>query len=350
MAAPQVPAFLQQFRNKDLDAEARAGITSFARPPHISIDNNRFHIVGAGVDEVTDLEDFAIEVVVVGANKGRSKIYYDKPYDPKAADNSPPTCYSDNGIAPSVNASEPQNATCDGCSKSFWGSQTSKVSGKGIPACQDRKKLVVLFDGLLYQLIIPPNSLSIWQKYAKEIADHPQLSLNIVRTRVTFDPKVQGTLNFMPLGFATVDGKGPAANLTGFTSQEDYGKFATQLQAKGPTMLDTFTGNDDKPRLTQIEGPKKLDTNPNQGRFSTGPEERDLPLPKEVATGEVNARGAILKNGGNGGFMQTDEAPAQKKPPKKKEQPAPFGMIDAGTTDEPEIEDAVAKAMGFLDE
>ena len=51
------------------------------------------------------------------------------------------TILSDNGTAPSRNASNPQARTCAECPQSAWGSKVSTVSGKGVKACADIQKI-----------------------------------------------------------------------------------------------------------------------------------------------------------------------------------------------------------------
>jgi hypothetical protein len=111
-------------------------------PPHVSIKDNRFTLVdGAGTRH--PLNTLSLDCVVLDLNEKMSRIYYDpnEPYDPDSP--AVPLCFSDNGVAPSVRAREPQAKSCkpdregvNGCRWSVWGSATSKVTGQEVPACR----------------------------------------------------------------------------------------------------------------------------------------------------------------------------------------------------------------------
>src|ERR1700741_5237422 len=98
----QLPSF-QSLRPTSLAAAAIGG-GGGQRPPHISIDSNRFSLVD-GTGNVRDLPPIVngqtsivgIDVVFIDANPVPSKIYWDptKPYSPNSSD--PPWCFSDNG-------------------------------------------------------------------------------------------------------------------------------------------------------------------------------------------------------------------------------------------------------------
>jgi hypothetical protein len=98
-----------------------------------------------------------LDVVIVGANPNKSRVYYEGNYDPK--DPAPPDCWSDNGIGPSDNALNPQNATCAGCPRAAW--TKINANGNAVPWCQERKKAAVLVIGggeTVYLLSVPPKS------------------------------------------------------------------------------------------------------------------------------------------------------------------------------------------------
>jgi hypothetical protein len=152
--------------SRDVAADARAGLGS-SLPPHISLLGGRFALVDAG-GERYPWPKTHIDVVIFDANKHKSKRYYPDGYD---ADNtSPPVCFSDNGEAPSANAQDPQARTCHECPKAAWNSAVSKMTGKGIPACQDRKKFAVYVvddkADMAYLLDIPPTSLKASKTYS----------------------------------------------------------------------------------------------------------------------------------------------------------------------------------------
>jgi hypothetical protein len=196
---------------RGLTQAAISGITG-GSPPQISIRGSRFRKIDAAGNEKM-LETLSIDVVIVDANEHVSKIYYREKYDPQAGEYAPPTCFSDNGLAPSTNASEPQSEFCATCPNNAWGSATSAITGKNTKACNDAKKLAVLvvppegdIDKIVYLLRIPPNSLKELKAYAQLIGQQktPEgvaCELFDVITRLTFDPEVQQTLNFEAVGW-----------------------------------------------------------------------------------------------------------------------------------------------------
>lgn len=176
----------------------------FSQPRHISIRGGRFSLVDdSGTIIPCTLTDpqvgYYIDVVVADANQHKSKIYYgDEPY--VDGDNTPPLCYSDNGIAPSTNAMEPQNEVCISCPLNETGSKISQFSGAKIKACSDRKKTAVfIWQGppgdLLYQFTVPPASLGNMKGYLAHLQAH-RLDPSDVVTRIYFEPQKTGVLNF----------------------------------------------------------------------------------------------------------------------------------------------------------
>lgn len=206
MNAPQLPAFLQNRLSKRL-AENLIGNLGAGSPAYVSIQGNRFTLI----DSVGDEEAVAtydpkigpyLDCVIIDANDHISKIYYGVAFDPNAASYGPPACFSDNGIAPSRNASEPQSPTCASCPKAIWGSATSKVSGKGIPACQTVQKLAIAIPGddVVFLLRVPPNSLSNFREYDLKFRGQ-QTDISDVITRVSFELQGMGTLMFMAVNY-----------------------------------------------------------------------------------------------------------------------------------------------------
>lgn len=200
-----LPAHLQNRRGGLTNAVSQ-GLSSGA-PPYISIAKNRFTLIDAAGNE-RPLQTLHADVVIVQANPTVSKVYYDKPFDPSASEFSPPACFSDNGIGPSRQSQKPQSPTCAACPNNVWGSDVSRVSGKATKACNDVKKIaVVLADSpdMPFLLRVPPASLKHLSAYVKTIAaqnaGNRQVEVSDVVTRVTFDPQVQGVLNFAPVGW-----------------------------------------------------------------------------------------------------------------------------------------------------
>lgn len=204
----QVPAHILARQSRSLAGAAVQGLGG-NNPPHISIARQRFTLVDAAGNEKL-IASLHLDVVICDVNQNVSKIYYDVAYDPAAVDFAPPVCFSDNGVAPSSQAQKPQSLTCVNCPHNAWGSDISKVTGKQTKACNDAKKVAVVVPGedeIAYMLRIPPASLKVFKAYAKTIGGHVMpgagrnFDLSDVITRITFDPQVQGILNFAATGY-----------------------------------------------------------------------------------------------------------------------------------------------------
>src|SRR5882724_3649550 len=117
--------------------------------PRVSIKGGRFTLIDAGGTKYP-WPTLALPVIIVGANPKKSKVYFENGYDPDSA--LPPTCFSDNGVAPSINATRKMARTCAECELGAWGSDTSPLTGKATKACNDKKKLAVIVIGDQAQL------------------------------------------------------------------------------------------------------------------------------------------------------------------------------------------------------
>src|SRR5215469_10319277 len=201
--ARQKPEWLQVFDNPALNKKAMSGIVGFSRPPYISIEGDEFTFW----DEQGAGENYGkvIEAVIVDANYGISRLYFAERYTPGRVAVAPP-CFSDNGRSdndpeqrPSASASQPQSSYCQGCRHNVFGTDVHGT-GRG-KACREYKKLAVMFDGHVYLLGVPPNSLKSWETYVEHISN-ANVSVNQVRTKVSFASEPRGTLQFEALGYA----------------------------------------------------------------------------------------------------------------------------------------------------
>jgi len=222
----QLPAFIAASPRRNLAERVTANLGTSA-PPYLSIRDNRFTLVDAAGNEqpVTTYEADPgkcaggqkpgpyIDVCIVDVNDHISRIYYDVPYDPNATSYQPPACFSHNGIGPSRSAAKPQSLTCAACPNAVWGSATSNVSGKPIPACGQYQFIAFLAampptqPGATLQpahthpflLRVPPNTLKNFRAYA-EMYNGKAFNMHHVITRISFES--QGTLVFAAVGFA----------------------------------------------------------------------------------------------------------------------------------------------------
>jgi hypothetical protein len=184
---------LSTYRGKRLLDDATTGTQM---PPRVSINGNKFALIdpSGSVVEVPFLPDGpALDVVFVDGNEHISKLFWglDKPYNP--GETSPPLCFSDNGVAPSSAAQEPQSATCAACPHNIIGSAISQISGARIKACGDLKKFAVVAKGFqgAYLLTIKPGSFKAWNNYTnwlqlQKLADGGRPDLSDVVTRIRF--------------------------------------------------------------------------------------------------------------------------------------------------------------------
>lgn len=188
--------FARAGRRLTTTASANIG---FAAHPQISTYNSRFTLMDAA--RASSLwPQPTLPVIVLWTNPNVSKIYYDAPFNRENP--APPACWSDNGVAPSIGASNRQARTCAECPHNAFG---SKEGSRG-KACSDRKKLAVLVvggpDKQVYELSIPPASLSRWATYCRLVESHslPDSSrpadLCDVVTCVGFDANSLGALTF----------------------------------------------------------------------------------------------------------------------------------------------------------
>ncbi len=186
----QVPAYLRS------TAVVAAGgpNTDFGAPigmgpkfPKLSIKQSKWRIV-RGKDDEEVIHQPHLDVVVVAANTGVYKTYYDKPYVP-GQDAEAPACWSADGKAPSSFATAPQSTACATCPKNAFGSKIN-ASGKKVKACSDNKRVLVLapdaIDGDFYMLNMPVMTLAAWNAYLGELNRH-NVPVTGVITRIGFD-------------------------------------------------------------------------------------------------------------------------------------------------------------------
>lgn len=201
-------------------------------PNHISIRDNRFTLISSDGERIA-VPTLFLDCIIIGHNPHMSQMYYAHPFDGDA-EGTPPDCWADNGVGPSTLAAAPQAPTCAVCEKKKWGSATSRLTGKGVPACQTSRKLAVFFGETIYMLKVTPGSFANFNSYCKYLAPQgaPQLGLEDVITRVSFDRT--GILKFEP----TPEKGGP------YVPPEAYEMMETVW--KGQLYRDVL-GLDDKP-------------------------------------------------------------------------------------------------------
>jgi hypothetical protein len=181
--------------------------------PRISILGGHFTLIDAGGTKYP-WPNVKLPVIIVGSNKHKSKVYFGAGYDP--ANPEPPTCFSDNGVAPSMQANQKMARTCAECEMNAWGSATSQLTGKPIKACNDKKKLAVLVvgdqAGHAYELQVPPVSLANLAVYANKIGSftapetNRKADLSDLVTEISFVPDTTGELQFKEIAWLDMVG------------------------------------------------------------------------------------------------------------------------------------------------
>lgn len=204
----KLPAYLKSFNvaelNSDLTAHAGGGF------PVISIKGKVFAIVKDGERTVLpnpkDPESPAtsIDVVLLKANKGTSKVFYLKGYDKDSSEGQKPDCYSSDGIEPAADAQNKQAKKCATCPHNQWGSRvTEKGNSKG-KACADTVRMAVSAAGQINEpmlLRVPPASIKGLGEYGQMLAKRG-VGYNMVVTKVAFDMEAESPkLTFKPVGF-----------------------------------------------------------------------------------------------------------------------------------------------------
>lgn len=203
-----LPAFLKQVDisalNSDLTSHAGGGF------PVISIKGKVFAVVRDGEREVLmnplDPESAAtsLDVVLLKANKGTSKVFYLKGYDKDTSEGQKPDCYSGDGIEPAADAQNKQAKKCATCPHNQWGSRISEKGATKGKACSDTVRMAVAAAGQLNDpmlLRVPPASIKALGEYGQSLAKRG-VGYNMVVTKVSFDIQAESPkLTFKPIGF-----------------------------------------------------------------------------------------------------------------------------------------------------
>jgi hypothetical protein len=238
----QVPAefaHLQAFYKAgvpDLGQAATAGINTFSHN-RISIRAGRWRLVDPqGVEQV--LEQFHVDVIFVDANPNNSKLFYPGGYDPD--ESVAPTCWSDNGVAPSDRVSVPQCVSCAACPMNVIGSRITP-NNKAVKACSDSRRLAVIMadnpTGPIYELRVPPASLKNMANAFKSFNSRG-IKIETMVWRLTFDTTAEfPQIIFNPASWITPEHVPVVQRLLG--SQESA----------------TIVGRDDKPRTAALPAP-----------------------------------------------------------------------------------------------
>lgn len=163
---------------------------------HIQRGDERTLITKPGEDDPAG----SLEVVIVKANPGRSKVFYAAGY--QEGSSGKPDCYSNNGVTPEADAQSPQAKTCATCAHNQWGSSVTGQGKKG-KACSDSRRIAIATvgapnDPMLVR--VPAGSIKNLEEYGKILASRGVPPQAVV-TRIGFDYSVAWpALTFKPVG------------------------------------------------------------------------------------------------------------------------------------------------------
>lgn len=203
----KLPAHIKaRMAQLDLTTNNALGVT-YSGPPRISLEGRKFSVVKDGKttiinDPRTDEPANSIQVVIIRANAGENKAYYEGTYSP--GQNQGPLCFSNDGKRPDPSSREPQAKSCAMCPHNQFGSAIRDGMPSKGKACSDSKFLAVASPDRLdqpMQLRVPATSLKNLRLYGKFLRDKG-VTFQLVGTKIGFDPQVtHQQLVFTPVGF-----------------------------------------------------------------------------------------------------------------------------------------------------
>jgi len=203
----KLPAHLQQLSKSDAVDDWASGTASGF--PVLSTKSKVWSIKRGDSTEVITRENSdgeqeearSISVVILRSNKGVARTYYKTKY--VEGSDEAPSCYSNDGVRPSMEAEDRQAKSCAACPHSKWGSVITE-SGKKGKACSEVKRLAVAPAGQLNDpmlLRIPPTSLKSWDQYVMSLAKRGLNPTHMI-TKVGFDSSVSHQLlTWKPMNF-----------------------------------------------------------------------------------------------------------------------------------------------------
>ena len=208
-----LPSFLKKVDvaalNADLTAHAGGGF------PVISIKGKVFAVVRDGEREIQmnpkdpDSAATSLNVVLLKANKGTSKVFYIKGYDKDSSEGQKPDCYSNDGVEPAADAQNKQAKKCATCPHNQWGSRVSEKGATKGKACADAVRMAVAPAGQINDamlLRVPPASIKALGEYGQMLAKRG-VGYNMVVTKVGFDLQAESPkLTFSAVGLLDDDG------------------------------------------------------------------------------------------------------------------------------------------------
>lgn len=304
MNTPALPAYLQNRQSQRVAEGAADGIGG-SLPPHISPKGNIFTLVDASgnkhvlTDVVTDQQGRQqtitasyIDGAIVDRSDVLCKQYYEEDF--VEGSDSPPTCWSANGIAPSIEAAHPQAVRCESCEWNKRGSDVSKLSGKAIKACRDERWtafIPVRYPNMIFQLKITPGSFVNkenpdvgWKGYTDKFKGQVT-DLSDVVTRVSFQSGKNGVLTFQAVEYI---------------SEVLYkAREAAAIEKK----TDVLVGRNDRPIQAAIAAPRQEEARPLPASTAVGQTATPFSGPQGLPSGPLTSQATHTAPAG--GFAAT---------------------------------------------
>lgn len=332
--AKGLPGFMNKVDARAMNREAAKGAGGGESPNRISIKASRFRLIVGG-EQVKVFEEPYLDVVMLRANPEASKMFFEGEYDPNAEDKMP-RCWSDNGIHPSPNVDNPVNRWCKNCPKNAWGSAISKISGKKIKACDDRKRVAIVPASNVasdaYQLSIPGASLGEFAKYLRMLDNvSPAVPYNGVVTRLSFDTEADyPRLQFEPQRYLT---------------DEEYEEVSQRFDTDETNKAATITPvTDPEPENLKPAPEMGADGGAQQAQQQQEPPAQQGPTPEELeeqrkAAEEAKAKEQAVNDWGNAAATpepepeakQTTKAKEPEEPPTKQHTQAEAKVAESGS-------------------
>jgi hypothetical protein len=218
--AAQLPAYLQNRKalasiNKDVMTSAQYPTLSIKGKVFTLVMNNEKKMVMNPNDE--DAPAQSVQLNVVRANT-KARVYYKGSYS--EGDNTPPTCASNDGIAPRADVPEPQSKKCQICPHAAWGSKIKDDGslGEGTECAVNTRLAVQMAEDTkpektTFLLRVPAGSRKNYADTVKAI-DARGIPYNAVVLKTTFDPTAPSPkLVFKPVGLLADDAFDKVAKL-----------------------------------------------------------------------------------------------------------------------------------------
>lgn len=352
----QLPAHLRRGSEtaRAVSSELAGGVT--AGFPIISYRGKVWRIRKAG-EEVAYVDRNgdpiqSIEVVLVKSNKMPSKTYYKGKY--KEGDQSPPTCWSSDGVKPDAGVKEPQHNACATCPRNAWGSRITEDGKKG-RECSDVRRMAVVFadelrrkgtDSHLFLMRVPPASLNPLKDYAEKVLGPAGVEYFAVATRLGFDS--QASHPKLTFRVATED------DAPRFLSEEEYeavlklrdSEEAHRILSESAELSEAGTTGGDEGTAPAAEGSPAPASAP---KAAAKPKAR--PVDEEDVEVEQTPRAAAPAAASNDEDEEEETAPPPPPKAKKKatKPPAPAADDDDEVPARPAAAAPAAAKGGFDD-